>query len=297
MFASASLLLAGCSAAIGGASPASNPPPRGHLVVVGGGPIPAEVTRRFVDLAGGAGKARIAVLPMASALATTGPAKVAELRGLGADAFVLDVGPQDADADSIVAKLDGVTGVWFPGGDQNRIMTAIGGSRTARAIIDRYASGAVVGGTSAGAAVMSSMMITGDEKRVGGTRPPSDSAQAFITIDRDNIVTTPGLGMIDVAIVDQHFVRRRRLNRLISLVLEHPRMLGAGIDESTAIVVRPDRTWEIIGASVVMIFDARNARITPGTTVLGAAGTAMHILPAGSLFDPRTGRVVRLGSP
>ncbi len=237
------------------------------------------------------------MLPMASALATTGPAKVAELRGLGVDAFVLDVRRADADADSIVAKLQGVTGVWFPGGDQNRIMTAIGGSRTARAIIDSYARGAVVGGTSAGAAVMSSMMITGDERRIGGTRPPSDSSQGFMTIDRDNIVTTPGLGMIDVAIVDQHFVRRRRLNRLISLVLEHPRMIGAGIDESTAIVVRPDGTWEIIGASVVMIFDARNARITPAKAVLGAAGTAMHVLPAGSRFDPRTGRVIRLGSP
>ncbi len=297
MAASATLLAGGCSGATTGASPAPVRAVAGHLVVVGGGPIPPEVTRRFVDLAGGPGKARIAVLPMASAVATTGSAKVAELRGLGADAFVLDVKRVDADSDSVVAKLAAVTGVWFPGGDQNRIMTAIGGSRTARAIIDRYTRGAVVGGTSAGAAVMSSMMITGDEKKVGGTRPPTDSSQAYITIDRDNIVTTAGLGMIDDAIVDQHFVRRRRLNRLISLVLEHPRMLGAGIDESTAIVVRPDGTWEIIGASVVLIFDARNARITAGTAVLGGAGTVMHVLPAGSLFDPGSGRVIRLGSP
>jgi cyanophycinase len=156
-------------------------------------------------------------------------------------------------------------------------------------------AGAVVGGTSAGAAVMSESMITGDERHFGGRRPPRDSSQAFITIDRENIVTTRGLGLITGAIVDQHFVRRRRHNRLLSLVLEHPTSVGVGVDESTALIVRPDGLWEVIGESVAVIYDARAGTVTPVGVTLGASDVRMHVLPAGSAFDVRTGRVVRLG--
>ena len=233
---------------------------------------------------------------MASSLERTGPEKVAELRSLGAEAFVLNVNRAEADADSIVDRLQSVTGVWFAGGDQSRIMRAIGETRTASGIRRRYLEGAVIGGTSAGAAVMSALMITGDERRPGGARPPADSSQAYITIDRHNVVTTPGLGLIGGAIIDQHFVRRKRQNRLMSLVLENPSQVGVGIDESTAIVVRPDGRWEVAGASVAVIFDARAGKVTPGGATLGASGVRMHVLPAGSVFEPAAGRVVRLGS-
>ena len=95
------------------------------------------------------------------------------------------------------------------------------------AILARYRDGAVVGGTSAGAAVMSTPMITGDERLPGGDRPPAkDSSDAFMTIARDNVVTVEGFGLLPGAIVDQHFVRRRRNNRLLSLVLENPTLVG-----------------------------------------------------------------------
>ena len=269
---------------------------RGHLLLVGGGPIPRELTHLFVQLAGGPGGARIAVLPMASSVASTGAEKVSELRGLGADAFTINVTRAEADADSIVIKLNAATGIWFSGGDQNRLVAALAGSRAERAIRDRYAAGAVVGGTSAGAAVMSNPMLTGEERRPGGARPLSDSTQANVTIDRDNTVTARGFGLLRGAIVDQHFVRRRRQNRLVSLVLEHPAMLGVGIDESTAIHVSPDGSWRVVGASVAVIFDARGARITPRGELLGASGIRMHVLPGGSTFDPSAGRVTRLGS-
>ncbi|HYN83307.1 MAG TPA: cyanophycinase [Gemmatimonadaceae bacterium] len=269
---------------------------RGHLLLVGGGPIPPEITTRFVELAGGAGTARIAVLPMASAVASTGPDKASELRALGADAFSISFTRAGADTDSILRKLEAVTGIWFTGGDQNRLMETLAGSKAERAIRARHLAGAVVGGTSAGAAVMSSPMLTGSERRPGGARRLTDSTQAYVTIDRDNIVTAAGLGLLRGAIVDQHFVRRRRQNRLLSLVLEHPAMLGVGIDESTAIDVRPDGSWLVVGASVAVIFDARASEITPGGEVLGASGIRMHILPGGTTFDPVAGRVTRLGS-
>jgi cyanophycinase len=233
---------------------------------------------------------------MASSVATTGTEKVAELQGLGADAFVLDTRQTGANADSVIRRLESATGFWFSGGDQNRIMASLAGSRAARAISAAYARGAVIGGTSAGAAAMSSMMITGDERRLGGRRPPSDSSQAYITIDRDNVVTATGLGFISGAIVDQHFVRRKRQNRLVSLVLENPSLIGVGIDEATAIVVRPDGTWDVIGESVAVIFDARRSAISSRSEPLGASGIQMHVLPSGSRFDPAKGRVLRVGS-
>ena len=262
-------------------------------MIVGGGPIPAAVTKRFVDLASAGGKARIAVLPMASAVASTGPAKVAELKSLGADAFVLLIDSTNADADSVQRILSESSAIWFPGGDQSRITKAMSGTRSEKTLREAWLRGTVIGGTSAGAAVMSATMITGDERRPGGDR--ADSSQAYITIDRNNIVTSAGFGLVDNAIVDQHFVRRKRQNRLVSLVLEQPELVGVGIDESTALLVRPDGTWEILGASVAVVFDARRGTVTPRASTLGASDIRMHVLPAGSVFVPSSGTVRVLG--
>ncbi len=268
---------------------------RGSLYIVGGGPQPPALVREFVDLAALGGKTRIVVFGMASADGKAGgEAKARDLRALGADAISLWVQRADADADSVVQAVRGATGVWFIGGDQSKLTAALGGSRTAAAIVERYQAGAVIGGTSAGAAVMSAVMITGDERRPGALRP--DSALTLGTIDRDNIVTAPGFGLINNAIIDQHFLRRRRHNRLISLVLEREPHLGIGIDESTAMIVQPDGTWRIAGASVAVIYDARRSAITGQGTALGASGMTMHVLPAGSTFNPRTGVAVLPGT-
>ncbi|MDP1889309.1 MAG: cyanophycinase [Gemmatimonadaceae bacterium] len=270
-------------------------PTRGTLYIVGGGPQPAALVQEFVDLAGGRGKARIVVFAMASASgARSGEAKAADLRALGAEARNVWITREQAMTDSVARLLDGVTGVWFGGGDQNRLANVLRGTPTERAIHARYAAGAVIGGTSAGAAVMSAVMITGSERTPGGARP--DTTLDWVTIARDNTATTDGFSLMDNAVIDQHFLRRKRHNRLISLVLERAPHLGAGIDESTALVVRADGTWQVRGASVVVIYDARQATVSPVGLVLGASGMRVHVLPAGSTFDPRTGTSV-LGAP
>ncbi len=82
----------------------------------------------------------------------------------------------------------------------------------------------------------------------------------------------------------------------MSVILEGPVHLGVGIDESTALIVHPDGKWSVEGASAAVIYDARHARINAGdATVLGAAGVIVDVLPAGSTFDPSTGRVLVLG--
>lgn len=262
---------------------------QGTLYIVGGGPQPPALVQEFVDLAGGRGRARIIVFAMASAGGlSSGEAKANDLRALGADARNVWITREQAGTDSVARLLDGATGIWFGGGDQGRLAGVLRGTVTERAIHRRFAAGAVVGGTSAGAAVMSAVMITGDERRPGGER--RDTTTANMTIARDNIVTDSGFALLSGAIVDQHFLRRKRHNRLISLVLERAPHLGVGIDESTALIVSSDGAWRVNGASVAVIYDARAATITtPGATSLGATGLRMHVLPAGATFNPVTG--------
>ena len=286
------LFLSACVSAgnLGSQPPAPNA--QGHLVIVGGGPIPAAIDQRFVELAGGAGKARIVVLPMASESGTeSGAEKAASFRKLGAAyAVSLNLQRKDTGADSVARLLAQATGIWFPGGDQNRLTAAILGTAVLDSIRSRYRHGAVVGGTSAGAAVMSDPMISGDERRPGGARPPSDSSDGWMTIDRDDVVLVPGFGLLPNVTVDQHFLRRRRHNRLISVVLEHPTVVGIGIDESTALVVSPTGPWQVIGASQATVYDARRSAVTPTGKTLGGSDIRVHVLPAGSTFDLSTGR-------
>jgi cyanophycinase len=246
--------------------------------------------RRFVDLAGGPGRARIVVFPMATASAAeAGPALAREFEELGARAWSLNLSRDQAMHDSVARGLDSASGIWFSGGDQNRTMAVLARSPVAAAVRARYVGGAVVGGTSAGAAVMTTPMITGEERRPGGDRP--DTSQNWLTIAAGNVVTGEGLGLLENVIVDQHFLRRRRHNRLMSLVLEQPTRIGVGIDESTALIVEPSGWWTVVGESAVVIYDARQGAVTPaGRAVLGGRDLRLHVLPPGSRFDPRRGR-------
>jgi cyanophycinase len=280
------LLIASCAlATVAGAQR-----PRGTLFIVGGGPQPPALVQQFVDLAGGRGHARIVVFGMASEDGEkAGEEKAEDLRKLGAEARNVWANHAQANTDSVARLLDGATGVWFIGGDQVKLIAALRGTKTDSAMHARYRAGAVIGGTSAGAAVMSAAMITGDERHPGGARPDS-STGGFMTIARNDIVIDSGFAFLRDAVVDQHFLRRKRHNRLISVALEDEPHLAAGIDESTALIVKPNGTWQVAGASVVIIYDARHAKVTPSRAdALGATDIRMHVLPAGSTYDPKTG--------
>ena len=262
----------------------------GTLFIVGGGAQSPDLVRHFVDLAGGPGKARIAILPMASSEAVaSGVEKKAQLDSLGASTFVVNVTRAEADRDSVVRMLRSATGIWFSGGDQSRLTAALNGSAALREIHERFAAGAVVGGTSAGAAVMSDSMITGNQFYPGVAGPVDSSS--YSRIARHAIEIVPGFGLLRNAIVDQHFIRRQRANRLFSVVLERPAFLGVGIDEGTVLKVTGDGKWTVLGRGTVMVLDARASRVTlPGQPALGATDVKVSVLPAGSTFDPETGR-------
>jgi cyanophycinase len=283
------LILAALATTGPGGDSAPPPRPKGSLVIVGGGSRDEAMMRRFIELAGGPGRARIAVLPMASEEPEAAGAEVvAELDSLGADAFVYLVNHAQADSAATVHRLDSATGIWFGGGDQQHLTAAIAGTASLRAIQARYQAGAVVGGTSAGAAIMSDSMITGDQT------PPGDTTgyygDEYPAVARRRIEVVPGLGFLHGAIVDQHFLRRERHNRLLSAVLERPSLIGVGIDESTAIEVSPDGHWHVLGESDVMVYDARRSRLAPASSPLGATDIRVHLLPPGSDYDPASGR-------
>lgn len=265
-------------------------PARGTLLIVGGGSQPDDLVNRFVTLAGGAGKAKIAVVPMASEESqATGEEKAEQLRGLGADVVVFNVNRFQAESVSTATRLDSITGIWFSGGDQIRLTRILAGTPVLAAMHARYMAGAVVGGTSAGAAIMTDSMLTGNQRQPGDTL--GYYGDEYPTVARGVIEVVPGLGFLHGAIVDQHFLRRERHNRLFAVVLERPSMIGVGIDEGTALEVEPDGRWQVRGRSAVTVYDARKSRITSsGAPLLGATGIQVQLLPAGSQYDPRSGK-------
>jgi cyanophycinase len=240
----------------------------GTLVVVGGGATSDIIVTRTLELAGGS-EAVVAVLPQASAEPGAGDSTVDMWKKAGAkDVRSVDFGDREAARRTIASA----TLIWIPGGDQNRFMKAIAGTGLDDLIRARHDAGVVVGGTSAGAAILSNVMLTGegDLKRV--------------TIG--TTLTAPGLGLWPGVIVDQHFLARQRTNRLISAVLDHPTLVGIGIDESTALIVR-GTIVAAIGSSDAIVIDARRAAIArgPDGSNAGGVGLALHVLRSGMTFD------------
>jgi cyanophycinase len=171
--------------------------------------------------------------------------------------------------------------VFFSGGAQSRLTEVLLNTRLLGVIKNIYNSGGVIAGTSAGAAVMSQIMITGDEKKYG------EDDRAFATIEKNNIVTTKGFGFIGTAVIDQHFIARKRHNRLISIVLENPHLIGIGIDESTAIIIDPNLNLSVIGDGQIIIYDAKGVKdiSVDNNDLFSATGIVMHILRSGKSYS------------
>jgi cyanophycinase len=236
---------------------------------------------RLVEEAGLTGEGYAVVLPMSSsepdsAIIWSGEAFVA--RGIETVGFNFRQGeaPSPARLDSLRrAPL-----IFISGGDQARFMAVVAGTPIAEAIHDAYRGGSVIAGTSAGAAVMSRLMLTGDQRR------HPEYTSTYEVLEADNIELAPGLGLLDGAIVDQHFVARSRHNRLLTAVIEFPEVLGIGIDESTAILVEGDRA-EVVGEAQVLVFrnPDRSAREQNGK--LGATGLRVDVYLPGESFRLR----------
>ncbi|MFG1908438.1 cyanophycinase [Kribbella sp. NPDC048928] len=234
------------------------------------------VLQEFVAAAGGS-KARIVVVPTASAL---GPDVIDVYRALfaalGAES-VVGVRPEtreDADDPAVIAALNDATGIFMTGGNQLKLAGVVTGTAFGRAVTAAHARGAAVGGTSAGASILAEHMIAFGRS---GATPRQRMSQL-----------SGGLGLVQGAIVDQHFAQRNRYGRLLSLVAQSPGLLGIGVDEDTAAVVRGTHL-EVVGRGAVTIFDGThitsNAHNAKRSEPILASGVVLHVLPATATFD------------
>jgi cyanophycinase len=147
--------------------------------------------------------------------------------------------------DKALAKtLEDVDLIFLTGGDQLRLTTIMGGSKTLAAIQNRLASGALVAGTSAGAAVFSDTMIYEGESEEG--------------LIKGRVFTTAGFGFVNNIIFDTHFMARGRIGRLVQIVTTNPTCIGVGIGEDSGVILKGDGVIEVIGTGQVIIVDGND---------------------------------------
>lgn len=217
-----------------------------RLFVVGGGTRPPEGVKKFVDWSG-AGKAKILAITWASGVPDESFAALNKNFTEAGAGSVEHAATRPLDAAKraqFLEQLRTATGVFFSGGDQNRIMDVLADEELLKLIREKYAKGAPFGGTSAGAAVISDPMMTGDAD--------------LKILDGKKVGVRKGLGLLPFVMFDQHFLVRQRHNRLFGFVMENPTYLGIGIDEDNAVLVTDNRHLQVVGPTKVMFVDGKN---------------------------------------
>lgn len=258
---------------------------RGALVAVGGGES-SEATKdslkifeRFLTLCGGAEKARVVLMTIA-----TDDPKDAEARYKKLFASMkfkhfdaLDICDRsEAFDEKNLKKIERATGLYFTGGDQLHDTTLMGGTPLHKLIIERFEKGELhIGGTSAGAMMISSTAV------VSGA---ADCAPRLDSID-----TAPGMDFLKNSIIDTHFSQRGRHGRLLSAIAHNPQILDFGIDERTAMIIA-DGVFEVVGEGAVTVIDAgasahTNLPYIEQDETIGITGVVFHVLPTGAKYD------------
>jgi cyanophycinase len=234
-------------------------PSKGTLFIVGGGQLGPDLVQRFIDLAGGK-EAGMVFIPTAE---ETDPVRATVENNFLTKAGATHVtilhtrDRKEADTAEFVKPLLEARAVWFEGGRQWRLVDSYLNTRTETEIRNVLARG----GSSAGATIIGSYLVRG--AREGNTVMMAPGYEE-------------GMGFLKQAAIDQHVITRHREDDLNQVIDRFPKLLGIGIDESTAIVVKGDQ-FEVIGKSKVFIHDAAYKQ--------GADGKKYYTLAAGDRFD------------
>lgn len=234
-----------------------------RLLVVGGGARPADAMKKFVEWSGGQ-KSQILVITWASGVPEESFVSLQKQFTESGSSSVVHAAMRPLDTEKkvqFIKQLNSATGVFFSGGDQNRTMDVLSDIELLKLIREKYAKGIPFGGTSAGAAVMSDPMMTGDaDLRI---------------LDGKKVGVRGGLGLIPNVMFDQHFLVRQRHNRLFGFIIENPKYLGVGIDEDTAVFIEDNRHLTVAGATQVMFVNS-----------IGSSGSMkVDFLKVGEVFD------------
>ncbi|MBM4345323.1 MAG: cyanophycinase [Deltaproteobacteria bacterium] len=254
--------------------------PRGYIIPIGGAEDKISdrtILKRFVQLCGGR-SARIAIIPTASELSTTGSKYEEVFSSLGVKrARELPYKTRsDTERTDWMEELTTATGVFLTGGAQLRLSTILGGTEVAQVMRRRNARGVHIAGTSAGAAFVSEHMIAVGK---GGATPRAGQ-----------VVLAPGLGLTNRIIVDQHFRQRDRLGRILAAIAYNPFAIGCGFDENTAGFIGPDNVMEIVGEGAITILDVSQLQHSGMATAehnqpVNLIGVRLHVLTHGARYD------------
>ncbi|HYK47703.1 MAG TPA: cyanophycinase [Parafilimonas sp.] len=233
--------------------------PKGNLFIIGGGSRSDELMHSLVSTAQLRTNDYIVVLPMATTEPDTSFYYISEdLEKVCSNKIVsFNFTQRDVNKKQWLDSVQNAKLIFITGGDQIRFMNVVLNTPIQAAIQKAYDDGATVAGTSAGAAVMSYYMVTGNQL-LGDTTYES----TFPKLWYNNVEITQGLGLVDSAIIDQHFIARSRYNRMLSAVAQFPTLPCIGIDEGTAVIIHANNV-KVAGTSQVIVFShPQNLRVT-----------------------------------
>jgi len=231
---------------------------KGSLFIIGGGERSDVLIKQMVTTANFRANDYIIVLPMASEVPDTGFKYISAQLKKHTDLTIknFNFSKHEVNDKKWVDSLTGAKLIYILGGDQNRFMKSVLGTPVYAAIHKAFANGATIAGTSAGAAVMSKYMITGQQLL------DTVYKETFNKLWDKNVEFAEGLGLLQNTIIDQHFLKRNRYNRLISALAAHPNMVGVGIDEGTAIIVNGNKATIAGDSQVIRLSKPKNLKAT-----------------------------------
>ncbi|MBA9025090.1 MULTISPECIES: cyanophycinase [Bacillaceae] len=263
----------------------------GELLIIGGAEKKCpqgDVLHLFVDLAKGRSGA-IGIIPTASEI----PEEVCEdyirtFHQLGVkDIDILSITNRaEADSPQIRTRIESLAAVFITGGDQSRLASIIRGTVLHDALMETWRDGLILGGTSAGASIMAHQMIV--------------AADTKLDDDKLKVKLGAGFGFLDKIIIDQHFSQRGRFDRLLSAIAENKDIIGIGIDENTAILVKNDQ-FKVYGEHQVLVIDGRNSDFIEiiasenGSEELTISNFILHTLTKGYNFDLVNRQLIKKG--
>jgi cyanophycinase len=258
---------------------------RGYLVAGGGGESSditedtIKIFEKFIAFAGGAEKARVVLMTVATDEPQDAEARYKKVfeRLKFKNFETLDINNRSQSyEEAVLKKVEKATGLYFTGGDQLHVTSLIGGTPLSDLILKKFEKGLTVGGTSAGAMMISSAMIV--------------SGQSDCTPRLGSIEIMPGMNLLNDAVIDTHFSQRGRHGRLLSAVAHNPQMVGFGIDERTAMIIDGGDEFEVVGEGAVTVVCAKDSAHTNLPYIrkdetMGIFNVAFHVLPEGYKYD------------
>jgi len=252
---------------------------KGSLFIIGGGDRSPALVKQMVETAKLKPHDYIVVLPMATSIPEESVAYISGQLSAACSNKITSFNFTRAQADNQQNWIDSVKNarfIFITGGEQKKFMDVVRGTQLYEALHQAFRNGATISGTSAGAAVMSQIMITGEEKG-------KSDKDSFREIKTNSVVTSIGMGFLTTAIIDQHFIIRSRYNRLLSALADHPDKTMIGIDEATAIIVTGKKVT-VAGESQVVVV-AKPQKLKTAGNKATFKNASISLFSAGESFE------------